>query len=736
MGTITGVIEHTRYRNAENGWTIALVQPPTGDRVTCVGTILTDSLLGLTFMFEGDWSVHPQYGRQFTFTAARPVRPTGIDGLRKYLAASINGLGEHTADLIVNEFGDRTLKVLDEGDPAVLASIKGLGAKRAADIISQWKDAIQYREVSINLMSLGISASLCVRIIKYYEREKRDAWDVINANPYTLTEMWGVGFKTADAIARKLSFSLTDPRRVKAACIHVLQQAQQAGHCYLEQYELAGKVTDLCALDGKYVATLLDEDVAQGHWRDVMALDGLEEAEGFDEFGGGPRYYLTDLFDAEWNAAVRLRNIGCWPASAPVMPRAALCKRFADQVGYELTDQQLDAVYATTSSYLSVLTGAPGVGKTAALLAVLMLADDMGWSYKLASPTGRAAKRMEELTGCEAQTIHRLLKWSQTGHCFSHDEIDPLDADLIVVDEASMIDVRLMRSLVAAIVPGRTRLLLVGDKDQLPSVGPGNVLHDVIGSGRAVVCELTQIMRQAANSGIVVDSHRINRGERPSMDWPDCTFVAADEADDVVARVRAPALSLSEQGETQVLTPQRIGPMGTRELNKMLQQALNPPHPNKHEIKTGAKEYERIFRVGDRVMQTVNDYERGCFNGEVGEIIAVNVGGREVTIRFATVTATYGSKDLSGVEHGWAVTCHKSQGSEYPHVIIVCHTAHTIMLVRQILYTALTRARTSAVIVGQQRAVDIAVRNNKPACRNTRLKERLLDDNSDFDTEL
>ena len=440
-----------------------------------------------------------------------------------------------------------------------------------------------------------------------------------------------------------------------------------------------------------------------------------------------PHYYLGHMFFYETDLAERLKMQALVSvADRSYLQQDALQSAFHKQVGYYLTDEQLSAVYTIVERNLSVLTGGPGVGKTTVLRAIVALAKAENYRIALAAPTGKAARRMTDATGHEARTMHRLLGFDMQEGKFIHGPDNPLPYSFVILDEASMIDLSLARAFFAAIDPHQTQVLLVGDKDQLPAVGPGSILNSIIQSGVAPVCELTKIMRQAEKSGIVVDAHRINRGEMPTLDWEDCTFLEAAEPEQMQAYVVSLAKAAAGKREFQVLSPMRKGPVGCKALNKLLQSALNPQYPGRPELVFGKDDWQRIYRLGDRVIQCVNDYDRQVFNGDVGEIVDIDVREKLVSVRFADVDAVYGAKDLDEVDLAYALTIHKCQGSEYAETAIMLHSGqHHIMCQRRLAYTAITRAREKVTIIGDSGAMSKCVRNTTSAKRYSALLERL-----------
>lgn len=728
----TGTVERVVFFAEDTGYQVLCVgvKGHPGE-IKCVGNAVERPSEGLEYQFAGAWTNDPKWGRQFKFADMRVCRPSSVAGLVRYLGSGvIHGIGASLAAALVDRFGLETLAVLDRCEAGLLREVPGIGRVKAGAIVEQWAAKVKYREVSIKLMSLGVSANLCVRIIKHFEQLEQEPWAGVMADPYCLTELWGVGFKTADAIGRKAGIGRRDPRRLRAACLYALQQARDnEGHCFLARLQLLKRIMAVCDIDQETVALWMMQ--ASG---DLCFLRSVVVEPNHDDIW--MRYdEITEQCDPEIYYLARLHHdetvlAGCLKelADTALVPRVLLDVRdlqalFSEQTGYPLTSEQATTVYALMGQRLGVMTGGPGVGKTACTRALVMLAEVAGMQVALASPTGRAAKRLEEMTGHEAKTLHRLLGWSQSEHDFLAGPDNPLPHDLIIVDEASMVDVNLARALAAAINPTRTQLILVGDKDQLPSVGPGSVLNDVIASGRAEVRELTQIMRQAEGSGIVADAHAVNHGRMPALDWADCTFVAAEEAEAIQGMLLA--LAKGARAELQILTPMRKGPLGTVELNRVLQAALNPPGVGKPELVVGRGEKARTYRLGDRVLQTRNDYDRGCYNGDIGTISDVDVRAGEVTITMVHTQAVYGRQDLKDVDLAYCMTIHKAQGSEYENVVVVQHWSHYIMLSRTLLYTGMTRAKKMLTVIGEQRAVERSVSNNRSAKRNTRLSERM-----------
>lgn len=725
---LSGTVRHVIMFSEESGYAVLSVDcGKTMLDLKCVGNVVERPAEGIEYEFVGEWTIHPKFGKQFKFTTAEQFVPSDSAGLVRYLeSGSISGVGPSLARAIVAHFGEDTVSVLDQCDEKLLMQVSGIGRVKAAGIAEQWAEKVKYRELSIKLMALGISPNLCVKVIKHFEKLGQDAWAGIMDDPYCLTALWGVGFKTADRIGHRVGIGDRDPRRLRAACLYALQLARDNdGHCYLLEETLANKVSseDVAGVDVRMVAEFLsrvDADLTYVRMVEVETGDRGEE-----DFAGR-RHWLARLHRDEVVLAERHGHL----AQEHVAPRSLLREdelqdAFCAKAGYYLTDEQLEAVYALMHSPLGVLTGGPGVGKTATTRALVILAEASGMKVGLASPTGRAAKRLEEMTGHEAKTLHRMLMWSQSSQSFQAGPEDPLPYDLVIVDEASMVDVSLARALAEAIDEQKTRLIYVGDKDQLPSVGPGYVLNDVIASGVAQVRELTQIMRQAEGSGIVSDAHLVNHGKQPLLATGDAQFVDAADSEWAKRVILALAQKAqSEETELQVLSPMRVGPLGTVELNRVLQAALNPPAEGKAQLVLG-KDKSRIFRVGDRVIQLVNDYDREVMNGDVGVCVSVDTKERELTVRFADKVATYAVKDLNNVDLAFAMTIHKSQGSEMSDVVVVVSWGHYIMLERQLLYTAMTRAKERLTMVGEMRAIERCVSHNRAARRNTRLAERL-----------
>lgn len=717
---ITGSVERVTYHNAQNGYTVLrLFVPGHKEPVTVTGNFSAVAP-GESLRLTGLWTTHPQYGDQFKAVDYTVTRPATIAGIQKYLGSGlIKGVGPVTAKRIVAHFGDQTLEII-EHDSARLSEVKGIARKRVEMIQKTWVEQRAIKDVMLFLQSHAVSTHFAVKIYKQYGN---DAIAVVEKTPYRLAaEVYGIGFRTADQIARKLGLPADAEERLRAGLQYVLLTATEEGHCYLPAPELLERAAAVLAVEEptKLAATL-----------EKMLDDGLLKIE---EAGDEQAIYLPPLWQAERGVARRVKTLLAKPVRAEAKRIASWLDRFTAKYGSALSAEQRQAIHRAAAERLLVLTGGPGVGKTTTLRALVALFHAMGKTVALASPTGRAAQRLSEVTGREAKTIHRLLEFDPAQMAFKSNEQSPLAADVVIVDEASMIDIVLANNLLKAVDP-RSQLVLVGDVDQLPSVGPGTVLQDLISSEVVPVARLTQVFRQAAESLIVQNAHRINRGEFPQLIKPgaqpsDCYFIEAEEPDEIVKLlVNTVAKSLPSrfgyepQHDIQVLAPMNRGRVGAHHLNNVLQAALNPPQTGKVELPRG----QHTLRVGDKVIQRVNNYKLEVFNGDMGTIEAIDLEDQLLTVRFADRPVTYDYADVMELAHGFAVSVHKAQGSEYPAVVIPLHTSHYLMLSRNLLYTALTRAKKTVVMIGMTKAIGMAMHNLEAMHRFTGLARELKD---------
>jgi len=719
--TITGSVERVTYHNEQNGYTVLRFQiPGRGELVTVVGNFSAVSP-GESLRLTGWWTSHPQYGDQFKTVEYAVTRPATIAGIQKYLGSGlIKGIGPVTARRIVEHFKEKTLEVI-ESEISSLGEVKGVSRKRLEMIQKAWEEQRAIKEVMLFLQSHAVSTHFAVKIFKQYGA---DSIAVVEKTPYRLAaEVYGIGFRTADQIARNLGMPADAEERLRAGLRHVLMTATEEGHCYLPA----------CDLIERSAETLEVEDQAKlEDALEKMLDDGSLKVE---ENEGGRAIYLPPLWQSERGVARRLKALIGQPLRVDSNRVGSWLDRFAEKRGVELSEQQRRAIHLATASRVMILTGGPGTGKTFTLRAMVELFYAMRKTVALASPTGRAAQRLSEVTGREAKTIHRMLEFDPAGLRFKRNDVWPLEADVVIVDEASMIDVVLANSLIKA-VDGHSQLILVGDADQLPSVGPGAVLQDLINSGLAPVARLTQVFRQAARSLIVQNAHQINRGEFPRLVKPggeksDCYFIEAEEPDEVVRLiVNSVSKSLPSRfgydplKDIQTLSPMNRGRAGANHLNDVLQAALNPQPPaapGKAEWNRGG----RTLRVGDKVIQRVNNYRLEVFNGDMGMVEAIDLEDQMIAVRFADRLVEYDFADSLELSHGFAVTIHKAQGSEYPAVVLPLHTQHYLMLSRNLLYTALTRAKKTVVMIGTTKAIGMAMRNLEATRRFTGLAREL-----------
>ncbi len=718
--SIRGTVERIIYTNDENNYTVAVIAPDDASRatgeVTVVGT-LPELVEGESVICEGRWQDHKKFGRQFAVDTFSSRVPPTLDGLERYLASNlIDGVGPEFARRIVKAFGEQTLDVI-EHEPNRLLEVPGIGRGRLRKITASWSRHQSARDVLIFLQGLGISPAYSSRI---YRQFGAGAIDLINQNPYRLAEVRGIGFRTADKVAEKMGFDRDSIERARAGVLYTLEELAGAGHTCFPEARLVGRASELLGVAPDRIERAIAEEENEGR----VAVDR--------ELPDDP-VYLSGLHRAEFVVAQLLRHIASSESELADIDAETAVAWAEKRNRIELDPTQRDAVKAALSQKVTVITGGPGVGKTTIINCIIPILRAKGLRVLLAAPTGRAARRLEETTGTKAQTIHRMLKWNPRSGEFQMNQDEPLEADAVIIDETSMIDITLMRDLLLA-VPGTAVLILVGDVDQLPSVGPGNVLRDIIRAGAFPVKRLEQIFRQAKQSPIIRNAHRINRGKMPELkstpraDREGFYFIERTEPEAVLGTVlelctdRIPnRFGLDPAGDIQVMAPMYRGTAGVDNFNTELRRALNPEaHPE-------IKRFGRQFAPGDKVMQIRNDYDKDVFNGDIGRVIDVNRVEETITVRFEEQAVDYSFDELDSLQTAYAISVHKSQGSEYPAVVIALTSHHYVMLQRNLLYTAVTRGVRLVVIVGDRKALGRAVSNDRIGRRHTTLAERLAD---------
>ncbi len=742
---IRGSVERVTYYNSENGYTVLRLKPdergmlpfqypgPRHQLITVVGN-LPEVNPGEWLKLTGDWVIHPKHGRQFQARKCEQSIPATTEGVKRYLGSGlVRGIGPVMAERIVDEFGLQALDII-ELEPGRLSEVSGIGPRRIDSIIEAWEEQRAIKDVMLFLQSHGVSTNLAIKIYKQYGD---DALLVVQKTPYKLVQdVHGIGFKTADRIAQALGLEHDSPDRIEAGIAYTLVRMADEGHVYVPQDELEPETEKILAVEAEKISTVLQSlEQSKLIRRETLQYEIISETEQVPQLKEEEAVYLTPLYYSEVGVAKRLLELIEHPTSRLTVLKLAdneqptTSQPFSESVqsGVDLTEQQRMAVRTAVNSKVTVLTGGPGTGKTTTLRFLLDLLDQHRLKYALASPTGRAAKRLTEATGRPAKTIHRLLEFNP-GEGFGRGEDNPLEADMIIVDEASMLDLTLTHNLLKAISLD-SHLLLVGDVDQLPSVGAGDVLRDLIKSGVTAVIRLETIFRQASDSLIIHNAHRINEGLMPEtpMGAKDFFLFIKEEADeaadlliDIVKNRLPERFGLEPFDDVQVLSPMYQGSTGVLNLNQKLQQALNPP----------GKKVERVFnnqtlRVGDKVMQTANNYDKNVYNGDIGRVTDIDPIKQTLTVSIDGAPVVYDFIEADELMHAFAISVHKSQGSEYPCVVMPVMTQHYMLLQRNLLYTAVTRAKRMVVLVGTRKAIGIAINNNRVSERYTALDWRL-----------
>ena len=732
MEIIEAFADETVFRNEENGYTVLVVKAGKS-RVSAVG-IMPPIAVGEKLRITGDWTEHPVYGRQIKVQSIEIEKPTTLSGIEKYLSSGmIRGIGPATAKLLIRAFGEETLDVL-YSQPEKLLDVPGIGQKRAQMIQESYAEQAQQREAMVFLQSYGVTPALAVKIYKRYGENVRQ---VITRNPYRLVEdVEGIGFKTADRIAASLGIEQSSEYRLSAGVKYTLSEATAgAGHCYLPRPELALAArrllgSDADSIDRTIDSLILSHDISA----QILPCDNGEEVVAL---------YLPTTYRAESEVARRLREMIDAMPDSMASDLTAQIDELERIEGLAFHTQQRQAIETAVTHGMTVITGGPGTGKTTIIKCIIKLLSVHG-DVALAAPTGRAAKRMSEACGMEAKTLHRLLEYGGEEGDFARSEDNPLEIDTLIIDEMSMVDIFLMRSLLRALVPG-TRLIMVGDADQLPSVGAGNVLRDILDSGVIPSVRLTEIFRQDEKSMIVYNAHRINRGESPRLNakGSDFFFERAVSPSDAAKRIvtlcsaRLPGfLGLDPVRQMQVLSPTKKGECGVWMLNQLLQAEFNPPASGKHERVRG----DTTFREGDKVMQTRNNYQlkwkkegaigiedgQGVFNGDIGFVTLIDPQEHVMEVQFDDErTATYEGSDVDDLELAYCISVHKSQGSEFPVVIMPAVGGPPMLLTRNLFYTAVTRARRMVMIVGRENAIEQMIANVNTRRRYSALCWRL-----------
>ncbi len=727
------VVERITYQNPDNGYSVLKVRVKGyADLVALVGNLF-DVHVGAVLLVEGNWKVDARYGRQFTADSWEETLPATVYGIEKYLGSGmIKGVGPKFASRIVRKFGTETIEII-ESDIHRLLEVEGIGRKRVEQIAESWERQKEIKNVMLFLQDHGVNTSYAAKIYKQYGNE---SISIVKENPFRLADdIWGIGFRTADQIAQKLGMQREAYVRLRSGIMYALSDLAEEGHVYGEKYQLVTHAAKLLEAEESSVIMTMDQMLKD---RDLIQDTKISFQEEVGDEVRTDAIYLQPFFFAEVGTAGKLRRLQDAPASDRLWSRLQKAReetgnenlsvdiaRIEQIVRMEYDEVQRDVIRRAAVSKVMVLTGGPGTGKTTTTQGIIAAFRAYGLKILLAAPTGRAAQRMTEATGLEAKTIHRLLE-CKPPEGYQRNEENPLEGDVLIVDECSMIDIILMNSLLKAVPPGM-RLILVGDIDQLPSVGAGNVLRDIIDSGCFPVIRLTRVYRQAQSSRIIMNAHRINEGKMPDISngrESDFFFVEKEDPEAALTGIvdlvknKLSRYYRTPPAQIQVLTPMQRGVVGAANLNIALQEALN-------QVGVGLRRSGMDFRVNDKVMQIKNNYDKEVFNGDIGIIETVDTEERELSVRFDTRLVTYDISELDELVHAYATTIHKAQGSEYPIVVMPVLMTHFVMLQRNLIYTGITRAKKALVIVGTKKAIACAVRNLTVTRRNTMLRERL-----------
>ena len=713
MNTIYGYLERITYYNEETNFIVARLQEKGRKELTTITGNLAGINPGESLKLQGKWVNNPKYGRQFVVEQYQTIVPATVNGMEKYLGSGlIKGIGPVMAKRIVKVFGLDTFDVI-EGRPEELTRVEGIGARRIHMITRAWEEQKEVKEIMVFLQQHGVSAAYSAKIYKKYGN---DSISMVKNNPYRLAaDIYGIGFITADRIARNMGISPDALIRVEEGLIYVMNELMGEGHVYFPRELLLNQAAGMLEVDRGIVET---------------ALAGLLEQKRLvqEEAEEDQAIYLTPFYIAETNLAARLLALKEQPVACRPVDAGKAIDWVEEKLQAQLAEKQKEAVQLSTTSKVLIITGGPGTGKTTITRAIIHIFRALRLRVLLTAPTGRAAKRMQEATGYEAKTIHRLLEYNPYGGGCQKNQENPLEADVIIVDETSMIDTLLMYNLIKA-VPEQANLILVGDTNQLPSVGPGRVLQDLIDSGQFPVIILTEIFRQAQSSKIILNAHLINQGKFPDTrqapgDDTDFYFIQEDNQEAAVNKIiklcheRIPRrFGYHPVRDIQVLTPMHRGDLGVANLNARLQEVLNP-----HQTKT-TRGY-KTFKVNDKVMQLTNNYQKEVFNGDMGQVTAINQEDQELQVDFDGRTVAYEFSELDELMPAYAISIHKSQGSEYPVVVIPVVTQHYLLLQRNLIYTGITRGKKLVVLIGTPKALAMAIRNNKQQSRYTRLRHR------------